>query len=191
MTDAETIALLEAALNDIAAWGDDLAHADEPASARRARAALAQVRPDVAQVVAAESAPRPSQMIELRDLRSRDTVFAGRRVEGTAAVGHHADVVPGKSIRLHGTLDTRTWPVQYDRTFRVGDVAEYDSFNMHYTGKILSIGEKAVTIGEARSNGGRAFVRKHRLSIYTFSWRNRDLDLAAIAARNADVMSSC
>ncbi len=45
--------------------------------------------------------------------------------------------------------------------------------------------------GAGSITGDGARGRRHRLSIYEFSWRNRNLDLAAIDARNTDVMLHC
>jgi hypothetical protein len=105
---------------------------------------------------------------------------------GRLPSGQHAEVAPGHFIRLYGVDSNRhRGPQTYDHTFRLGDRAEYDSYNLHYLGTIVSIGEKTVTIVE---DGARA---RHRLSLYEFSWRNRNLDLDAIAARNHDVLLHC
>ena len=71
------------------------------------------------------------------------------------------------------------------KRFEIGDSAEYDSYNLSYIGKIVSIGEKTVTIQEKGLNG-----RKHRLDTQTFAFRNYDFDLAEIAARNHEMMLS-
>lgn len=52
-----------------------------------------------------------------------------------------------------------------------------------YCGTIVAIGEKTVTIQEDGRN--------RRLSVYEFSFRNRDFDIDAINARNEDVMLHC
>jgi hypothetical protein len=83
------------------------------------------------------------------------------------------DVKPGRSIQIYrnGTAC---------RSFQVGDEAEYDSYNLNYTGTITAITDKAVSIlkyGETR-----------RLNIYEFCWRNWDFDAVKTAARNAEEM---
>jgi len=97
---------------------------------------------------------------------------------------HHADVIPGKSIRIFGVYRNHTnGPQNYDRTFNIGDWAEYDSYNLNYTGKIVAIGKNFVTIDA--SDTGRSCKR---LDLHTFSWRNWDFDLKKIAEHNFNEM---
>ena len=128
--------------------------------------------------------------ITLRDLKDRDCVRFGITHEGRQEIGQHAEIAVGVSIRLFGTYKSYPYnkaegravetDVAYDRTFTLGDVAEYDSYNMSYTGKVVAIGEKTVAIEDGR--------KVRRLSVFVFARRNRDLDLEEIAARNLDVM---
>lgn len=67
-------------------------------------------------------------------------------------------------------------------SFVIGDEAEYDSYNLHYTGTIVSITEKTVTIDPGYNE------RKRRLKISEFAWRNYDFNSAQIAAKNSDTM---
>jgi hypothetical protein len=131
--------------------------------------------------------PRVPQTLTIENLQSRDCTRAGVRHPGRIAHGHHVEVAPGLFIRLYGIeTNCHAGPKAYDRTFRVGDSAEYDSHNLHYLGTIVGIGAKTVTIAE--DDGRRS---QHRLSLYDFSWRNRDLDLRALAERNHDVLLHC
>lgn len=57
-----------------------------------------------------------------------------------------------------------------EQTYRVGDRAEFDSYNLFYLGTIVSITEKTVTIDTERSYESKT----RRLSIYDFCWRNYD-----------------
>lgn len=124
-----------------------------------------------------------NKQISMTHLRDRNYVRQGRVTQGRQDIGHHAEIAVGVSIRLHGLDNNRVnGPVAYDLTFKVGDEAEYDSYNFSYTGKILAIGEKTVSI---QGNGKTA-----RLSIYDFSRRNRDFDAVKVAARNADTFAS-
>ncbi len=66
--------------------------------------------------------------------------------------------------------------------FKIGDNAEYDSYNLSYYGKIVSITEKTVTIQD------RHFDRKYRLKLDTFAWRNYNFNLDKVMADNADTM---
>jgi len=72
-----------------------------------------------------------------------------------------------KTIRLTGTYSGTT----FDITFAEGDVAEYDSFNYSYLGKITKIGAKTVTI--VPQHGSRTY----QLDLNTFMWRNHNFDL--------------
>lgn len=65
-----------------------------------------------------------------------------------------------------------------NRTFKLGDVAEYDSFNLKYCGEIVKISEKSVTINH--------FGENHRLDFNTFCWRNFDFDPKKAAEYNAE-----
>lgn len=93
--------------------------------------------------------------------------------------GHFAVVTPGRSIRLYGLeRNRRAGPVDYDRTFEIGDTVAMDSYNLVYTGQITSIGAKTVTI---KGNLGTK-----RLNLERFSWFNRLFDLEETARRNAE-----
>ena len=70
-------------------------------------------------------------------------------------------------------------------TLRVGDEAEYDSYNLSYTGTITKITEKCVTIV---AYPGSRMARTHRLDLNAFCWRNWDFDAAATAKRNSEEM---
>lgn len=104
---------------------------------------------------------------------------AGKVVSVEVEAGQFVEVTPRRSIRLHGLDRNRVnGPVAYDRTFEIGDSAEYDSYNTSFIGQIVAIGAKTVTI---EAHGGR-----RRLKLAEFSWRNRHFDLEKVAARNAN-----
>lgn len=101
----------------------------------------------------------------------------GAAVTVEVEAGHHVVVRPGLSIRLWGVDHNRVGgPVEYDRTFEVGDTVAMDSYNLVYMGQIERIGAKTVTI---RGNLG-----VKRLSLEKFSWRNRHFDVETAARRN-------
>ena len=91
-------------------------------------------------------------------------------------------------ITLHGTKPR--WMTEigemvthpYARTFRVGDTVEYDSYNYSYTGVIVSIGKKTVTVDPGRGS------QKRRLTFHTFNWRNWNFNAEEIARKNGEVM---
>jgi len=57
------------------------------------------------------------------------------------------------------------------KEFKVGDIAEYDSWNLKYTAKITSITQNSVTFDTLRSRG-----KKTRLQLNEFSYRNQNFD---------------
>jgi hypothetical protein len=103
----------------------------------------------------------------------------GRDLSVDLGEGHHAEIKPGLSIRLHGVeTKRRHGPVSYDKTYQIGDTVAMDSYNLIYMGQIVSIGAKTVTI---KGNLGTK-----RLNLERFSWFNRLFDVEATARRNAE-----
>lgn len=103
---------------------------------------------------------------------------------------YDAKIVPQQeiTIRRNQPLEPGRLP-EYrfngERTFRVGDMAEYDSYNLHYFGRITSITNKTVTILDyPDSDGVRS--RKHRLDLHTFCWRNFSRSVGEKRDKNAD-----
>ena len=124
--------------------------------------------------------------IVYQEIRNKDHKRYGVVYSGNVMKGHKAEVIPGKSIRLYGQEHNRVnGPVSYDITFKLGDWAEYDSYNLKYTGKIIAIGPKTVTI---QAYPGSNNARNHKLNLYQFSFRNWDYDGKKIADHNAEEM---
>ena len=98
---------------------------------------------------------------------------------------YHLDVTKGASIRVTTAIPAfRTLPEEkHDVTFRLGDKAEYGSYNLSYYGVITSITEKTVTIKEDDGTG-------HRLSLAEFAWRNYNFQLERVARENSVTMQS-
>ncbi len=94
---------------------------------------------------------------------------------------HNADVMPNESIRIFGSYCGK----DYDKTFKIGDTVEYDSYNLSYMGRIVSISDKGVGIvAEHGARGGKT----NRLGLDEFCWRNYNLDVAAKQAENHETM---
>ncbi len=99
--------------------------------------------------------------------------------------GEWAEIVKGKYIRLFGAR--QRWVANektvhlYENKFVLGDIAEYDSFNLSYTAEIVSITDKTVTF---KLRDGR----KKRLKIATFQWRNWNFDAEETAQKNSETM---
>lgn len=70
-------------------------------------------------------------------------------------------------------------------SFRIGDTAEYDSYNLRYTGRITKITDKTVQI---TAYPGTQSERRHNLSLYEFCYRNYDFNAEKVAAHNANEM---
>jgi hypothetical protein len=107
---------------------------------------------------------------------------------------YHAEIQPGRSIRIfgvmtnHGRYDpvlrqTVPDPQAFDRTFTMGDEVEYHSYNLIYTGRIVGIGPKTVTIKHYPHSDTVT-----RLDLYSFIDRNWDFDAARIDKHNAEEM---
>jgi len=95
-------------------------------------------------------------------------------------------VTPGISITVTKVSDW-TGPVTPPKSliFRKGDTAEHGSYNLSYTGPIMSIGAKTVAIQEYRGQPGNK-----RLRLLEFAHRNWDFDADVTAAKNHETMMS-
>ena len=90
----------------------------------------------------------------------------------------YVEVIPGVSIQIFQTRHDGT--IANSEVFRIGSTAEYDSYNLKYTGEITKITENSVTI--------RYWDCNHRLDLNTFCWRNINFNAARVAAENAETM---
>lgn len=95
---------------------------------------------------------------------------------------YHADVLPGHSIRIHGTMTNHVkGPQDFDMVFEIGARAEYDSFNLRYVGTIVAIGAKTVTIKHYDHSSEVTM-----LDLFSFCDRNWNFDAARIERENSD-----
>lgn len=125
------------------------------------------------------------KIIQVRDVKGRDWTRHGVKHEGKHDVGHHLDICPGRWVRVHGEGEryvpgqggVSVQRVPYNTVFEIGDFAVYGGYNLTYTGRIIAIGAKSITI----EHGGQ----KTRLDLERFSHENRFFDLAEIRERNA------
>ncbi len=119
------------------------------------------------------------------NVKDRDYTRLGVRHEGHIRMGHHVAVTPGEQIRLWGTRDEydaeakEFKKVSYNITFKIGDEAEYDSYNLIYTGKITKITNKTVMVKDPN-------YENKRLNFHDFSTKNHNFDAEDIARRNAE-----
>jgi hypothetical protein len=85
-----------------------------------------------------------------------------------------AQVKRNEAIRIWGSYSRS----EFDRAFYIGDLAEYDSFNLSYYGQIISITEKTVSI--------KTDNKTKRLKLSEFIWRNHNFELAEVRRNNAE-----
>lgn len=111
--------------------------------------------------------------MEIVPIQSKARTFRGRSYPAQPT-GVDAHIVRNESIRMVGTYNNKA----VDKTFKVGDICEYDSYNLSYHGTITKITDKGVTIDPGYGE------RTRRLDLNTFMWRNHDFDLEASRRRN-------
>jgi len=91
-------------------------------------------------------------------------------------------VTPGDRVEIH--THNRSGELVSLKVFRVGDEAEYDSYNLRYIAPIKSITAKNV-IFDMSDKCQRGDTK--RLKMDQFAWRNHDFDLEAVRAQNAEI----
>lgn len=97
---------------------------------------------------------------------------------GVVECGHNATILPGDSIVIWGVDTNRVkGPTPYDRTFSIGDSAEYASYNTSFFGKIVGISATRVRIENH-------FGKVSSLKIGDFARRNRHFVLSEVEASN-------
>lgn len=105
--------------------------------------------------------------------------------------GHHVAVEPGKRVVLWGSSQRYragqrgVFLTPYRVEFKIGDTAVYGGYNLTYTGKVVAIGEKTITV---ESYPGTVNARRYRLKLARFASWNQHFDLAAIEKRNSEWM---
>lgn len=89
-------------------------------------------------------------------------------------------ITPGASVEIH--THRENGELVNVRVFRPGDIAEYDSYNLSYTARIIAITAKSVVFDVSyNSNEPKA----KRLKMAAFAWRNHSFDVEATRERNA------
>lgn len=108
----------------------------------------------------------------------------------------HGHVYPSQPTEFHVKITKKTknspasisiyreknGEIEFCQTFKVGDQAEYDSFNLSYYGEIVNITDKSVTIAKTYSS------KKHRLDLNQFCWRNYNFDVDRASKENSETM---
>jgi hypothetical protein len=93
-----------------------------------------------------------------------------------------AYVTPGVKVEIH-THNPAGYLVNV-KVFKVGDIAEYDSYNLSYTAPITKITPKRITF----ETGNKVQPRTKHLNYESFAWRNHDFDVHETAVKNSEVM---
>lgn len=97
---------------------------------------------------------------------------------GRVARGQHAEVRPRKWIRLFGAENG----VAFERMFALGAEAAYGGYNLTYTGNVVSIGQKTVTVRDESVTS--------RLSIFDFLFWNRRFDAQRVRECNRRTLAT-
>ena len=107
---------------------------------------------------------------------------AGRRrgIEYPSIETEYLAEISGNSIRI--SREYKNERCFIPKTFKIGDICEYDSYNLSYLGTIVKITDKVVSVMPKFSK------KIVRLSLYTFCWRNHDFDLENIEKKNHETM---
>lgn len=89
-------------------------------------------------------------------------------------------ILKNQEIELEGIYKNHVnGPQVFKTKFKIGGLAVYDSYNLIYTGTIVGIGEKTVSI-QHYSNS----PRRSQLSLEKFAWRNWNFDYEKIKKHN-------
>jgi len=113
--------------------------------------------------------------IQPKPIKFRGVIHVGKNYEGST---YNAETSKN-TIRIWGFESNNVHGgYKFDRTFKIDDVVEHDSYNYHYVGPIVKIGPKTVTVKSEHGNGNV------RLNLFDFIRRNRNLDLKKIEHDN-------
>ena len=106
----------------------------------------------------------------------------------SVATKYLADIVKGKSITI--TSDDG-YDAGRTNTFKLGDFAEYDSYNLSYFGPIIAITDNSVSIvckHDAARHARGEKVKVYRLDLNKFAYRNIDFNVSEASAANSETM---
>lgn len=126
-----------------------------------------------------------TKSFHINPILSKPRTSRGVKYEGSPLYQMTADIEKDHWIHIKGTMYSG---LVVDKIFHLGDYAEYNSYNMRYYGKIVAISEKCVTIEERYGYNGSP--RRHRLSIYQFTYKNYNFEIETVKKENSEVMMS-
>ena len=108
-------------------------------------------------------------------MKKNEAIF--HEIEWASNKNFRVWIYPNDRIEVH-THALPSGHLQNVKVFRIGDIAEYDSYNLRYTGVINSITAKNVIIAPRFGSATK------RLDFRNFSWRNHDFDEVQVAQEN-------
>ncbi len=88
-------------------------------------------------------------------------------------------ITPGEKVAIHSFTPGCTPNVT---VLKIGDQAEYDSYNLKYLGPIMGITEKSVIVRK----GNWSNAKTKRMKIEEFAWRNWDFSIEKVRRENAE-----
>lgn len=150
--------------------------------------------------MATTKATKAAAVVEMSEIRRKDSRRFGRVVPGEVLDGIRATIVPGESITLHGAVapgrryvlnpatgrhEPNARPMLFCNHFAMGDVAEVGSYNLVYTGIVVKITAKQVWVEEY---SGTPNARLYKFDIASFASKNWDFDAAEASKRNSEWM---
>lgn len=113
---------------------------------------------------------RGCSMIHHRNIQPKSRTLNGHRWQPRELNEYHADIAPGRSIRIHGQRFEYWGRLDFDSTFLIGDlvsrgmpVLTNNRFGQHQ-GRIVTIGRKTITV---QIDG-----RRVRLDLWQFASKN-------------------
>jgi hypothetical protein len=106
-------------------------------------------------------------------------------VHSTGNVKFQMMIEPGEYIEIH---TYRQGQLDRINKFLVGDVAEYDSYNLKYTAQIKQITKKNVIFELSHKRFGSDKSPTKQMPFQTFAWRNWDFDAVQVAHHNFETM---
>lgn len=111
---------------------------------------------------------------------SLQTVFRkGYKTKCVEPTNFAVEIIPGKSIAIFERADAGS-EFELRNTFAMGDLAEYDSYNLSYYGPIESISKTTVVVGTRYSS------KRNFMDLYKFCWRNKNFEIDKVQASNAE-----
>ena len=119
------------------------------------------------------------------NIQPKSRTYKGKVFEWKNDVGSVYNAVTKKdSVRIYGVESNHVnGPFKFDRTYKIGDTVQYDSYNLIYLGQIEKIGPSTVTV----KTDLRDMVR---MNLFDFTRKNLKLDLEAVNKYN-DEESQC